>query len=249
MKAYNSIPHLSMSRLGSGDRHIAGQQEHLLCVATRPGDRVIVTEKVDGCCATIARKDGELIALSRGGFLADGGGIHLDMFAIWFGENRTKFELLNEGERICGEWLAVAHGTLYDNTHEGFEPWLGFDMFRGNARVTRDQFIRLTSEAALATTKVLHDGTDACSPEKAMEALGEFGHHGALEEAEGAVWRLERDGKVPWVAKCIRQSHAGAKHFKRGDLKFNWGADRWHVVNLGDDERGYPIFRLEERDQ
>lgn len=34
--------------------------------------------------------------------------------------------------------------------------------------------------------------------------MGKFGHHGSIELAEGAVYRVERDGKLDFMAKYVR---------------------------------------------
>lgn len=41
------------------------------------------------------------------------------------------------------------------------------------------------------------------SIETAMEILGSHGWHGAVDDAEGAVWRVERDGKVDFLVKYV----------------------------------------------
>ena len=45
-----------------------------------------------------------------------------------------------------------------------------------------------------------------------MQALGERGHYGALELAEGAVWRIECDGKCHSLAKFVRPEKEPGKY-------------------------------------
>ena len=47
---------------------------------------------------------------------------------------------------------------------------------------------------------------------EAMKKLGEFGFHGALEPAEGAVWRVERMGKVDFLGKYVRPDKADGRY-------------------------------------
>jgi hypothetical protein len=46
------------------------------------------------------------------------------------------------------------------------------------------------------------------SIEKAMGILAGDGFHGALDPVEGAVWRVERQGKVDFLAKYVRHDKA-----------------------------------------
>ena len=38
------------------------------------------------------------------------------------------YDILNEGERIVGEWMFQAHGTIYDLSEYKY-PWFPFDWF------------------------------------------------------------------------------------------------------------------------
>ena len=46
-------------------------------------------------------------------------------------------------------------------------------------------------------------GEGPMSVESAMTAAKEWSHHGA-DEVEGAVWRVERDGKFDFMAKYVK---------------------------------------------
>lgn len=61
-----------------------------------------------------------------------------------------------------------------------------------------------TVEAEQPTAQLVHDGNDAISIDAALEALGPLGKHGATEAVEGAVWRVERDGRVDFLTKWVR---------------------------------------------
>lgn len=212
-KAYGSIPHLPGSRVGPGDYHLHEGQARILLEKCRPGDLIIVEEKLDGACMAVANIDGEIVPLIRAGYRAsDGDHEHLRAFHPWVMERADMFrQLLAQGERVVGEWLAMAHGTIYDHKHTGFAPFVAFDIFRNNERVLRDEFwYRLRSPFApprlafgVRVAPVLHQG-EACSVADALALLGEYGFRGATEKPEGAVWRCEREGRVEFLAKYVR---------------------------------------------
>lgn len=213
-KAYGSIGHLPLSRLGPGDWHIHEGQARICCEKPRKGDRIIVEEKLDGACMSVANVDGDILALSRAGYrAADALYVHLKAFAPYVEARRRIFSsLLRPGERLCGEWLAMAHGTIYDVSHEGFAPFVAFDIFRDNKRVLRDEFVARCTKAGIKTAHLIHDGDEAISIEAALEALGPYGRHGAKESVEGAVWRVEREGRVEFLAKFVRPDKVDGKY-------------------------------------
>jgi hypothetical protein len=111
-------------------------------------------------------------------------------------------ELLKDGERVCGEWLAQAHGTRYALAHD---PFVAFDIIDGTERLPFDMFYQRAKHAGLTTPMVLSYGPPF-SIEAAIASLttGRNGHHGALDPVEGAVWRVERQGKVDFLGKYVR---------------------------------------------
>lgn len=201
-KAYGSIPHLPKSRIGPGDHFCHEGQQTILTVKARDKhDRIIVTEKLDGACVAVARINGVIVALSRAGYTADSAKYeHLNLFGVWVRANALRFDYLPEGHRICGEWLAMAHSTRYELRHPPFVP---FDLMAGDTRLPHDEMVALSRTAELTHAHVLHDGPPL-SVEAALKAVGESGHHGALDLPEGAVWRCERKGQFDFIAKFVR---------------------------------------------
>jgi len=64
--------------------------------------------------------------------------------------------VLEPGERICGEWLLVAHGTRYDLPHE---PFVAFDiMQKKHNRLPFDDFNTRIKSGEFITPKTLSDG-------------------------------------------------------------------------------------------
>lgn len=201
-KAYGSIAHLPGSRMGPGDHACHPGQAAIATEKVRDRhDRVWVQEKLDGSCVSVARVNGEIVPLSRAGYRAVTSPYfqHI-LWAEWVLDNIARFDaLLSEGERVVGEWLAQAHGTRYDLTDR--EPFVAFDIMREAERLTHDEFTtRMEADFFLPT--LLADRPT--SIEDAMAALGLRGHYGALDPVEGVVWRVERKGRVDFLAKYVR---------------------------------------------
>ena len=211
-KAYGSIPHLPASRLGPGDHYISPGQQVILTEKARDSrDRIIVSEKLDGACVAIARKDGELLALGRAGYLAQScPHVHVQHFGIWLDQNKARFAHLAEGERLCGEWLSVAHGTLYAPMDIPFVP---FDLMVAGDRLPIDQMKAVAAKAGLAPAYTLHDG-GPLSVQQALSLIERGGFHGALDDVEGCVWRCERDGKFEFIAKFVRHEKQDGKYLE-----------------------------------
>lgn len=189
-KAYGSIPHLPDSRLGPGDHFIDPGQARICTQKTRDKhDTIIVQEKLDGSNVAVARIDGQIVPLTRSGHVATTSRYEQHhFFARWVRERLEWFEFLPDKHRVCGEWLAMAHGTRYQLRHE---PFVAFDVMTGTTRFTLDQFEALVP-ARIPRPHLLHRG-QALPVAGALELLGEFGHHGALDAVEGVVYRVERN--------------------------------------------------------
>lgn len=222
-KAYGSIGHLPCSRLGPADHCLNDGQCRILTERIRDKhDTIIVTEKLDGTCVAVFRDlSDQIIPLMRAGYPAMASNfVQHHMFARWVEQNQAIFSgTLERGERVVGEWLAQAHGTRYNL--RGRLPFVVFDLF--NASGERMPQSELTDRYAF-TPKVLHRG-GPCSVEAAMEALGKYGHYGAIDEAEGAVWRVERKGKVDFLGKYVRPNKVDGKYLpgiSAGEAIWNW---------------------------
>lgn len=209
-KSYGTIGHLPGSRQGRDDVGINPGQARICCERPRDRhDRIIVQEKLDGTNVAVANVGGELVALNRAGYTAvSARWEHHRLFARWVDDNRWRFAFLRPGERVCGEWLAQAHGTIYDLRHE---PFVAFDIMRnGHERACYDEVAERCART-LPLPAVLSSGPP-CSIEQALGLLGTVGHHGARDVAEGAVWRVERKGVVDFLAKYVRPSKVDGKY-------------------------------------
>lgn len=212
-KAYGSIPHLPKSRLGPGDHFIHPGQQAILTEKVRDRhDRIIVTEKLDGSCVSIAKVDGQILAVARSGYLAQTSPYeHLQHFAVWARENAARFDHLTEGERLCGEWCSMAHGTIYEPMAVPFVP---FDLMVGDKRMPVDQMHEAAEKAGLRPAHVIHDGGPLSVP-LALAAISNGGFHGALDDVEGCVWRCERRGEFDFIAKFVRHEKQDGKYFEQ----------------------------------
>lgn len=203
-KAYGSIPHLPGSRLGPADHSISEGQARICTERTRDRhDLVVVQEKLDGSNVAVAKVGGEIVALGRAGYPAETSPhVQHKVFALWVERERKRFDaLLDEGERVVGEWLAQAHGTFYHLPHEPFVP---FDIMTGTERRSAVSVWARARSHDFVTPRLVAAVGGPVSVEAALVALGYYGAHGAQEMIEGAVWRVERRGKVDFLAKYVR---------------------------------------------
>lgn len=200
-KTFPRIPHLPGSRTGSADRMAPPELARRCLERSTKGDVIVVQEKLDGSCVAVAKVNGAIVALGREGWrAAESANPGRQMFASWVRSHEARFStLLNEGEWVTGEWLALAHSTRYQLRHE---PFVVFDLFSGEGALSTERLDARLGEH-VARPALLHRG-DAISLAAIDEKLGAHGHHGALDAVEGAVWRVERQGLVLHRAKFVR---------------------------------------------
>ncbi|MEX2140022.1 MAG: RNA ligase family protein [Pirellulales bacterium] len=201
-KAYGSIGHLPTSRMGPGDHACPEGYAKICCRKARDKhDRIIVQEKLDGSCCAVAKVHGEIIPLGRAGWRAASSQYEQhQLFHRWVLDHWQRFfDLLNEGERIVGEWLAQAHGTRYNLWHE---PYVPFDLMVEDKRAPFDEFqSRVGHSFTLPFTLSIGPPLGV---ESALAAIQENNHHGALDLIEGVLYRVERQGHVDFLAKYVR---------------------------------------------
>ena len=201
-RAYPKVPHLPGSRTGPADRHIdIAKAERLTTRIGRSGDSVVVQEKLDGSCVCAYRRGNVVYALGREGGLAElSANEGRRLWADWVAARQQRFlAVLGDGERLCGEWLALVHSTRYRLSHE---PLVVFDLFdAANVALGHEALSERLSAGGFTPPALLHCG-GPCPVDTALERLG-GGHHGSVEPPEGAVWRLERNGKVLFRAKYV----------------------------------------------
>ncbi|WP_144394589.1 RNA ligase family protein [Pleionea sediminis] len=226
-RAYLSIPHLSASRLGMSSKCISQAQEKMLTHELKQsGDRVIIQEKLDGSCVCALRDGGDILALGKEGDLASQSrNESRRLWSDWVVKNKERLLLLlNEGERVCGEWMVMAHGTRYRLPHE---PFVLFDIFDSkNHSYGFDEVSSKASKFHFSLPAVIHAGAPL-SVKTADSMLGKFGRHGAIDEAEGLIYRYERNNKILFRAKYVRKNKVDGRY-----LEENTGKETvWNLVN------------------
>ena len=205
-KNYGSIPHLPDSRIGTGDHKCSKGQARIATEKCRDkNDEVIVQEKLDGSNVGIARVEDSIFPLTRAGYIAISSPYEQHKhFHNWVYENTERFlNVLSDGERLVCEWLMQAHSTRYKLRHE---PFVAFDIMIKDKRMIYSDFVDRVG-GKFTMPALLHKGS-AISIKDVMRILGKYGFHGALDEVEGAVWRVERDLKtgraVDYLVKYVR---------------------------------------------
>ncbi len=225
-KAYGSIPHLPGSRLGVGDHHVSEGQAIIATKKARDkNDLIIVQEKLDGSNCSVAKVNSQIVALGRSGYLAATSPYpQHQLFAKWVKLQEDRFDkLLNEGERICGEWLAQAHGTKYNLQHEPFVP---FDIMIKTERTIYHRFLLRVLPLGFTIPNLLHIG-QPLSVEKALKEIETSGH-GAIDEVEGVIYRVERNKEVDFLTKYVKHTKVDGKYLpeiNNGQTVWNWNEE------------------------
>ncbi|MCF6348410.1 MAG: RNA ligase family protein [Flavobacteriaceae bacterium] len=208
-KNYGSIPHLSNSKLGEKDYFIHEGQERILTQKKRDKhDTILVFEKYDGSNVGIAKKNGKIYALTRSGYEAKTSPYKQHhLFSDWVYERENVFsDLLKEDERVVGEWLMQTHGLIYNIEQE---PIVFFDYF--NAKSERQEF-EVLKQTGLPLPRILQKG-DAISVEELKPILNlKTDTIWSKEDPEGMIYRVERKGKVDFLAKWVRSDFEAGKY-------------------------------------
>lgn len=210
IKAYGHIPHLPGSRMGPADHCCHSGQAAIATKQKRDRhDHVTVTVKLDGSCVAVAKLDHVIVPLIRAGWPAASSRREQHvLFHHWAMRNQARFlELLDNEERVIGEWLAQAHGTRYKLHHE---PFVAFDLMHGGKRRLTGEMRERCEQAGFAVPYLIHQG-DAFGVPEALEAI-ETPRHGEIDPVEGCVWRVERNGKCDFIVKYVRPDKIDGKY-------------------------------------
>lgn len=205
LKNYGSIPHLQNSKLGEGDHYISEGQERILTKTARDRhDNIFVFEKYDGSNVGVAKINNEIVALTRSGYEAKTSQyIQHHYFAEWVNENKSVFiDMLQNKERITGEWLMQAHGLIYKID---VEPIIFFDYFTANnERVLQETLKEKATKYGLQLPRQLHYGGPITVEQLKPVLNVKTKEIESVDLPEGMVYRVERKGKVDFLAKWVR---------------------------------------------
>lgn len=211
-KTYGSIPHLPGSKFGNrDDKGLDDKQaayfidDNIKSQKIRRTDKILVLEKLDGSCVSIANINGIITPLIRSGYHAKTSNyLQHKLFDAWVMANIERFYWIPDGWRLCGEWLIQAHGTHYNL--DGREPFVAFDLFNQNERKPYQELVNSCCRFQISTARVLCKADGRGIPvRRALGFLGEHGYYGAIDQAEGCVWRWERGPAMEiMMAKYVR---------------------------------------------
>lgn len=208
-KSYGSIPHLLGSKLGEGDHHCHEGQHKIATEKTRDRhDFIIVQEKYDGSNVAVAKVDSEIIALVRRGYTAESSPFRQHhIFAQWVKKNEILFQaMIDPGNRLCGEWLLQAHGLKYA-IQDGLAPFVAFDYFNGDKRLVYSELLEKLNQFDITGPRLICAANSPLSIDFGLNVL--FNDHDhpikTIEGLpEGLIYRVERKGKVDFIAKYVR---------------------------------------------
>jgi len=204
-KAYGSIPHLPGSKRGPGDHGLDPQQAAILTGERKVGKdwQIVVQEKLDGSCVSVAKIGGEIVALGRAGYLAETAPQeHVRLFAAWVADRRDRFAaLLSEGERVVGEWMLLATGIRYWIASAD-DLFVAFDLMRGHDRALPNAVVERCHNVALRPAFALSMFQER--PESAHWLACVESTFRAECQPEGVVYRAIRNGQAAFVGKWVR---------------------------------------------
>jgi ATP-dependent RNA circularization protein (DNA/RNA ligase family) len=220
MKSYGSIPHLPGSKTGPKDYCLDDAAAYRVLNKTKEKhDKIQVTEKIDGSNVGVLKLNDKLIPLNRAGYNCQDAprAIHRT-FAKWAYDNYDKFDdLLNEGERACGEWLGMVHGTFYDLTNR--DPFVIFDIITNHKRDHCQLLRERVNSAGLTNVPLIHFG-DPKGLSELLYILNDNGYYGAKNKAEGLVFKTERNKKIVNLCKYVRPEKEPGKYISLGYFNY-----------------------------
>lgn len=213
-KNYGSIPHLLGSKIGGTDKYVHEGQHKILTLKTRDRhDFVTITEKYDGSNVGIAKVNNKIVAITRSGYLAKTSPyIQHHLFASWVEKQGDRFDFIEEGERLTGEWLLQVHSIRYKINKE---PFVAFDYFTtNNKRILFSELITKTALSEIETPRIIFFGFQSFSIDACMAELQNKCNHSVIakDKPEGVVYRVERKGVFDFAAKFVRSDFEPGKY-------------------------------------
>ena len=224
-RSFGNIKHLTGSRLkDSGDTILeeAIQPYFTEKLQFPKRDKLYVTEKIDGANVGVYKSEGRLFPIMRKGYdVRTSEHEFLRRFADFVSDNANRFDnLLDDGERVCGEWMIKTHSLFYDLPHE---PFVVFDIIKDGKKPVRPSFadiIKRCEKYEFVMVAIVHEG-GAISVEEGLRLLG-GGFHGCRTAPEGIVYRYERDGTFEMSAKYVSNLNVGGDFMNDDGAYNNW---------------------------
>lgn len=214
-RPYHSIPHMPGSRVGEADRHINdGQYQRYLRIKNYR-EFIAVTEKLDGTCVGVVKTENGLVAIQRNGYPCSESPYEMHhRFVEYVKDHEVNFKLiLSEiGDRIMGEWVAQAHGIIYDQLPDFF---FAFDAKLSGVWIDTLSLRERCWWGLIATVPLIHYGMPL-EPQY-WEKLTRRSAFCSNKPAEGLVFRRELDGKRIDIAKWVRNDHVPGRYLPGTD--------------------------------
>ncbi|MDR2166390.1 MAG: RNA ligase family protein [Clostridiales bacterium] len=189
-RAFARVQHLPGSKMiDAQDKLLGAEQVKWLTLRRRTNaDTVIITEKIDGMNGAILRRNGLLHPLIRKGYDCRANPLPwINDFAKFVEDNAARFlSVLEEGERLCGEWMVKTHTLSYRLPHE---PFIAFDLIKDAERMPYLAFRERIAKGDFIAAGLIHLG-EAMPTEMALQLMG-AGYHGVIGAPEGLVYRYE----------------------------------------------------------
>lgn len=131
--SFGSIPHLPESRESENHRLLPQNA----AIFYKQG--VLISEKLDGCCMGVLKRKGELLPIQRYGYTAaTSHRKHHRLFDYWVNKNKEKFDFMENEDVVWGEWMAMAHGSLYA-LPKPEDTFVVFDYYKYDERLPNDR--------------------------------------------------------------------------------------------------------------
>lgn len=212
---YGSIPHLLDSKLGDHDKYIHKGQDAIIRKGGRDKhDIVHVSLKLDGTNVGVKRDGDDLIPVQRKGYHCKTSPYkqHHE-FALFVEANEDQFmALLDDGQRIAGEWMYQASGIRYEIKKHPFFP---FDLF--NVENKRMPWQDLVLFVGMNSNFEVPPSTSYSfkEPQESFDDLVKAWYCNAMpidDKHEGLVYRVERKGEFDFMAKWVRQDFEAGRY-------------------------------------
>ena len=203
---YSSIAHLPGSKTFDSTDLTLSKTESSKFTDIRQlqfGEKIIVTEKLDGCNLGVVRQNNDLICVIRKGYLCkDSPEPFIRNFEEYVEINRDRFlQLLVSGERAVCEWMVKTHSLGYRLPHE---PCVILDIIKhcSFSRLPYLEMVERSTSVGFPVPGLIHMGIPI-NPYDLMVSV-DRGLHGCETVPEGLVYRLERCNKFICIAKFVR---------------------------------------------
>ncbi|KAI0789376.1 ATP dependent DNA ligase [Abortiporus biennis] len=200
-------------------------------LSSRPGSRVVITEKVDGANMgfSLSSDRTQILIQNRSHYVNSATHDQFKKLGLWVDSHRQDlYGILDRDPYFAqryilyGEWMAATHSVSYNALPDWF---LAFDLFdRGTQSfVDRERLEKLVEGTGIHLVPLLrhYDTGDMVTEEELKEMIQQKSNltDGRLE---GVYVKVEGGGKVLTRGKVVRGDFiAGNEHWTRGMINWN----------------------------